>query len=128
MTAPPAYDAYADWYEDYTKVASSYMERIRAHLADLLGPGSGRCLDLCCGGGGQAGTIRGLGWTPVGVDLSQGQLRWAQGRLPVAAADAARLPVRDGSVPAVACVLAHTDLPDYAAVLREAARVLAPGG
>jgi SAM-dependent methyltransferase len=26
------------------------------------------------------------------------------------------------------CVLAHTDLPDYAAVLREAARVLAPGG
>ncbi|MEV0719373.1 methyltransferase domain-containing protein, partial [Asanoa sp. NPDC050611] len=42
--------------------------------------------------------------------------------------DATRLPVREGSVPAVACVLAHTDVPDYAAVLREAARVLAPGG
>jgi len=128
MTAPPAYDAHADWYEDYTKVASSYMDRVRIHLADLLGPGAGRCLDLCCGGGAQAATIRGLGWTPVGVDLSQGQLRWARSRLPAAAADATRLPLRDSSLPAVACVLAHTDLPDYAAVLCEAARVLTPGG
>lgn len=30
--------------------------------------------------------------------------------------------MRSASLPAVACVLAHTDLPDYAAVLREAAR------
>ena len=28
----------------------------------------------------------------------------------------------------VACVLAHTDMPDYAAVIREVARVLQPGG
>jgi ubiquinone/menaquinone biosynthesis C-methylase UbiE len=128
MTAPPAYDAFADWYEEYTASVSSYLDRVRAHLVRLLGPGAGRCLDLCCGGGAQAATIRSLGWTPVGVDLSRGQLRWATGRLAVAAGDATRLPVRDASVPAVACVLAHTDVPDYAAVLREAARVLAPGG
>ncbi|GAA1857692.1 class I SAM-dependent methyltransferase [Asanoa iriomotensis] len=128
MTAPPAYDAFADWYEEYTGSVSSYMDRVRAHLAALLGPGAGRCLDLCCGGGAHAATIRALGWDPVGVDLSQGQLRWAAARLPVAAGDATRLPVRDASVAAVACVLAHTDVPDYAAVLREAARVLAPGG
>jgi SAM-dependent methyltransferase len=127
MTAP-AYDAYADWYETYTHGVSVFMDRVRGHLGDLLGPGRGRCLDLCCGGGAHAATIRDLGWTPVGVDLSQGQLRWASGRLAVAAADATRLPLADAAVPAVACVLAHTDLPDYAAVLGEAARVLAPGG
>ncbi|MEV4617208.1 methyltransferase domain-containing protein [Asanoa sp. NPDC049573] len=127
MTAP-AYDAHADWYETYTRDVSVFMDRVRGHLADLLGPGRGTCLDLCCGGGAHAATIRGLGWTPVGVDLSQGQLRWARGRLPVAAGEATGLPLAGGAVPAVACVLAHTDLPDYAAALREAARVLAPGG
>ena len=38
------------------------------------------------------------------------------------------MPLADAAVPAVACVLAHTDLPDWGAVLGEAARVLAPGG
>jgi SAM-dependent methyltransferase len=128
MSAPAAYDAYADWYEQFVRDSGSYMDRVRGLLAQLLGPGHGRCLDLCCGGGAHASTIAGLGWTPVGVDLSLGQLRHARGRLSAAAGDAVRLPVRSGSLPAVACVLAHTDLPDYAAVLREAARVLRPGG
>lgn len=65
---------------------------------------------------------------PLGLDLSRGQLRHARARLPVARADAARLPVTDRSVPAVVCVLAHTDVPDYPAVLAQAARVLRPGG
>src|SRR5206468_7694060 len=68
------------------------------------------------------------GGTPVGVDLSLRQLRHAAARLPVAAGDAARLPVADASVPAAVCLLAHTDVPDYPAVVREVARVLAPGG
>ena len=55
-------------------------------------------------------------------------LRHAVGRLPVVMADARRLPVRDGCLPAVVTVMAHTDMPEYAAVVREAARVLAPGG
>ena len=128
MAAPAAYDAYADWYEDYIHASDFYLVRVRALLADMLGTGSGRCLDLCCGGGAHAAAIRDLGWTPVGVDLSLGQLGYAKTRLPAAAGDATRLPVRGGSLPAVACVLAHTDLPDYAAALREVARVLAPGG
>jgi SAM-dependent methyltransferase len=44
------------------------------------------------------------------------------------AGDAGRVPVRSGSLPAVVCVLAHTDVPNYRTVLREAARVLRPGG
>jgi len=128
MSAPAAYDAYADWYEQFVQDSWTYMDRVRGLLVDLLGPGDGRCLDLCCGGGAHAATIAGLGWTPVGIDLSLGQLRHAHGRLPVAAGDASRMPVRSGSLPAVACVLAHTDLPDYAPVIREVARVLHPGG
>ncbi|MEE3917834.1 class I SAM-dependent methyltransferase [Micromonospora sp. BRA006-A] len=64
----------------------------------------------------------------MGVDLSGGQLRHARARLPVARADATALPLSTGAVPAVACVLAHTDMPDYPAAVAEAARVLAPGG
>lgn len=69
-----------------------------------------------------------LGRTPIGIDLSAGMLRHADGRLPVGRADAVRLPVRDGSVPAVIAMMVHTDLPDYPVVLREIARVLQPGG
>jgi SAM-dependent methyltransferase len=83
---------------------------------------------VCCGTGTHAATLRELGWTPVGIDLSRGQLRYAAARLPVAAADATALPAADSSMPATVCVLAHTDLPDYRAVLREVARVLRPGG
>jgi ubiquinone/menaquinone biosynthesis C-methylase UbiE len=129
MPLTAAYDAHADWYEDYVSGrAAPYTRRSGDLLADLLGPGTGTCLDMCCGTGVRAETLRALGWTPVGVDLSRGQLRHAAARLPVAAGDAAALPVATGSLPAVACVLAHTDLPDYAAVLREVARVLRPGG
>lgn len=124
-----AYDAIADWYEDYvTNTASDYSRRVQGLLARLLGTGPGRCLDLCCGTGAHAAHLRQLGWEPVGVDLSAGQLRHARARLPVVRGDASALPVADASVPAVTCVLGHTDLPDYPAVIAEAARVLAPGG
>ncbi|MEV0006140.1 methyltransferase domain-containing protein [Micromonospora sp. NPDC050980] len=123
------YDDIADWYEDYATVGSGpYMDRVRSVLAELLGPGPGRCLDLCCGTGAHAAELSRLGWTPIGVDLSAGQLRHARARLPVARADATALPLADGTVPAAVCVLAHTDMPDYPAAITEAARVLAPGG
>lgn len=129
MKAPPAYDAHADWYERYvTAEAATYRVRVTELVAELLGPGAGTCLDLCCGTGIHAPALRDRGWHPVGVDLSGGQLRHAARRLPVARADATALPVATGRLPAVICVLAHTDLPDYPAVLREAARVLRPGG
>ncbi|MFG2055933.1 class I SAM-dependent methyltransferase [Micromonospora sp. NPDC048930] len=125
----PAYDAIADWYEDYvTTTAGPYSERVRTLLAALLGTGPGRCLDLCCGTGAHVAELRRLGWTPVGADLSAGQLRHARGRLPVVRADATALPLPDAALPAVVCVLAHTDMPDYPAAVAEAARVLAPGG
>lgn len=136
MAATAAYDEIADWYAEQflgsQRLAPGTPGRdpldIDGALRDLLGAGSGVCLEIGCGTGVHAATVRELGWTPVGVDLSGGMLRHARGRLPIARADAQRLPVRDGGVAAVVAVMVHTDMPEYPAVLREAARVLRPGG
>ena len=128
MGKAAAYDAHSDWYDHYIRESAGYFDRVRDTLRALLGPGAGTCLDVCCGTGAHAQTVRDLGWTPVGVDLSRGQLRHATTRLPVARADATALPIADRSVPAAVCVLAHTDLPDYPSVLAEIARTLRPGG
>jgi SAM-dependent methyltransferase len=131
MAPQAAYDPIADWYE------REFLPRddgpgdplgVDRALADLLGPGTGVCLEIGCGTGARAGRITSLGWTAAGIDVSAGMLRHARGRLPVLLGDAARLPLADSCVAAVATVLAHTDMPAYPAVLREAARVLRPGG
>ena len=133
-TAP--YDQIADWYEhEFLGVQARGGPHedadplgIDRALADLLAAGSGICLDIGCGTGVHAACVRELGWTPVGIDLSAGMLRHARGRLPITQADAERMPVRDGSVPAAICVMTHTDMPRYPSVLREAARVLRTNG
>jgi SAM-dependent methyltransferase len=125
-----AYDEIADWYE--TEFLPDNLPGdpldVRRTITERLGPGPGRCLEIGCGTGVHAAQLRELGWSPVGVDLSAGMLRHASGRLPIARADATRLPLRDGSVDAAITVLAHTDMPGYPAVLREVSRVLRPGG
>jgi SAM-dependent methyltransferase len=125
------YDEIADWYEEQflgSQQSGHDPLGIDRAVSDLLGEGSGVCLEIGCGTGVYAARVRQLGWTPVGVDLSSGMLRHARGRLPIARADARRLPLRDSSVPAVVAVMVHTDMPEYPAVLREVGRVLAPGG
>jgi SAM-dependent methyltransferase len=102
-----AYDEIADWYEleflggraaDPARDDSDPLG-IGRLLRDLLGEGSGICLDIGCGTGVYASRVSQLGWTPVGADLSAGMLRHARGRLPVAQADAGRLPVRTAPFP-----------------------------
>jgi SAM-dependent methyltransferase len=134
MTSAAAYDEIADWYEqDFlggrdAETADGNPRSLSRLLGELLGEGSGICLEIGCGTGIHADSVRELGWTPVGVDVSSGMLRYARNRLPIVHADAARLPVRDNSVSAVVAVMVHTDMPHYPAVLCEAARVLRPGG
>jgi SAM-dependent methyltransferase len=124
-----AYDRIADWYADYVTVdAAGYTARAGSALRRVLGTGTGTCWDLACGTGAYADTIRELGWTPVGTDVSRGQLRHAAGRLPVVVGDVTRAPIGSASVPAVSSVNCHTDIDDYRAACRTAARVLEPGG
>ena len=130
MAYTVTYDDIADWYENEFLAGQAEGDPlgIRETIATLLGPGRGVCVEIGCGTGIRAAQIRNLGWTPVGFDLSAGMLEYARGRVPVVRADALRLPIGDNAVAAVLAVMAHTDMPDYPAVLLEAARILRPGG
>jgi len=130
-----AYDDIADWYHNEflsepanADVADRDPIGTDRALRDLLGTGRGICLEVGCGTGVHATRTGALGWTPIGVDISAGMLRYARGRLPIAQGNALRLPIRDDSVPAVIAMMVHTDMPAYPDVLHEIARVLQPGG
>lgn len=124
-----AYDEIADWYEEFVQAAVAHDPlEYRRLLGELLGPGTGTCLEIGCGTGYHADPVRALGRTPVGLDLSAKMLRHGRNRLPVARADAMRLPIASESVPAVIAMMVHTDMPSYPAVLRQIERVLQPGG
>lgn len=112
-------------------------EGLREADARLLGPVAGAdVLEFGCGAAQCARWLMGAGARVVGVDLSEVQLQHsleldarAGTRVPVAVADASRLPLRDASFD-VACS-AYGALPfvaDAGAVLREVARVLRPAG
>jgi SAM-dependent methyltransferase len=136
MPTDAPYDEIADWYEHEFLVFqrslgnAGYADAIGVDraLVELLGPGREVCLEVGCGTGIYAERIRGLGWTPLGIDISAGMLGHARSRLPVARGDARQLPFRSDSLPAVTAVMVHTDMPEYAAVLSEVYRVLIPGG
>ena len=97
---------------------------IRALGPDLRGL---RVLDLGCGKGRFARHLAGLGSDVVGVDLSPAMLGAAVG-LDRAKASARRLPFADGTFDAVVAVEVLEHVGDVRPVLREARRVLRPGG
>ncbi|MFB4278259.1 class I SAM-dependent methyltransferase [Nonomuraea sp. MTCD27] len=125
----PRYDGLADWYDELN---ASWAEGNRAPLLDLLGPGTGPCLDLGCGTGLNFPALRASGRTVVGLDHSADQLRLAGRRRAdgegLVRGDAAALPFADGSFASVVTLWVSTDMDDFARVLGEAARVLRPGG
>jgi SAM-dependent methyltransferase len=124
--AEARYDGYADWYDEWNK---PHAEQNASEVHELLGAGTGPCLDLGCGGGLYFDILAATGRTVVGLDRSADQLRVARGRSgPVVQADGAALPFADGVFATVAAIYVSTDVDDFTAVLREAARVLAPGG
>jgi ubiquinone/menaquinone biosynthesis C-methylase UbiE len=118
---------------------SQFVPALFAEWAPRLGelaavaPGHA-VLDVACGTGIVARTVaeaqRGQGRV-VGLDLNQAmldvarrvrpELEWRQG-------DAARLPFPDGSFDVALCQMALMFFPDRLQVLREMARVVAPGG
>ncbi|MGX9295205.1 class I SAM-dependent methyltransferase [Tsukamurella paurometabola] len=95
----------------------------------LLVPGS-TVLDLATGTGIVAVELRRRGFHTVGIDVSDGMLRNAAGRLPgsVARAAAEAMPLRDGSIDAVVAIWLLHLLDAAAPTVREVTRVLAPGG
>ncbi len=85
-------------------------------------------LDLCCGTGEALRRLR-ADFAPrlaVGLDLFRGHLRRAE--RPVVQGDAFRTPFRSGSFDLVMVRHVLQALPDPVGLLREARRLLAPGG
>lgn len=126
MTVRARYDGYAEWYDEWNLPNA---ERNAAELQELLGPGDGLCLDLGCGAGHYFGAIAATGRTVLGLDYSADQLRIALNRSrQLVRGDAAKLPFADSSFPTVTAMWISTDVDDFGAALREAARVPTPGG
>ena len=125
MPTGTRYDGVVDWYEDFRPSLND--DEVDA-LRRFLGPGPGRCLDLGCGTGVAIPQLTRLGWTVVGVDVSEEMLSRARAygvELHRAPGDA--LPFDDASFDAAVSIWTHTDVDDFSAILCEAARVLRPG-
>jgi SAM-dependent methyltransferase len=118
------YDGVAEWYE-------GFRPALRPHELDalerLLGTGDERCLDVGCGTGVSTAAVAELGWSAVGIDLSEDMLEVARGRgLEVVQGSANALPFGDGTFDAAVSVWTHTDVEDFSSVVSETARVLRP--
>jgi SAM-dependent methyltransferase len=119
------YDGVAEWYGDFRP---SLNEEELVALRRFLGPGRGRCLDLGCGTGVAIPELTRLGWSVVGIDVSEAMLRRArQHCAELHRASAESVPFEDKSFDAAVSLWLHTDVDDFPAILREAARVLRLG-
>jgi SAM-dependent methyltransferase len=118
------YDGLAEWYE-----ATLLGDPVVPDTAcRLLGTGPGRLLDVGCGTGFHTVRFAEAGWSVVGVDPSDDQLRLARGRgLDVVRGHGEELPFGDREFDAAVSLWTHTDVGDFPAVCREAARVLKAG-
>lgn len=127
------FDRIAPRYDALNRLMTGGLDQRwrRAALAAVgVGPGD-RVVDLACGTGDFAELAAARGARVVGVDLAAGMLQRARGRgvrAGLAQGDAFALPLRDGWASVVTCGFALRNFVSLEPALREAARVLEPGG
>lgn len=96
---------------------------------DLCAFASGaRVLDMGCGPGASLGVLAGAGLRALGLDISPVLLAEARESAPALRADMAALPLKAESLDGIVCECVLSLADDKAAVLRECARTLRPGG
>jgi demethylmenaquinone methyltransferase/2-methoxy-6-polyprenyl-1,4-benzoquinol methylase len=118
----------------YTEVLDLPLQGIRRKVSEIsvenaLFP----LLDLCCGPGTQAGFLSRAGGTIVGLDINLKMVRYAAAkhpRIPFLCSDAVRTPFRAGAFRGIVISFAlhEKEAAFRASLLKEAVRVLAPGG
>jgi ubiquinone/menaquinone biosynthesis C-methylase UbiE len=111
-------------HDVYANGVAEYVKKLTVGLAP-----TDRILELGCGDGTGLKLFRALGLSVLGLDIADHKLmRALQVGFPVVKADMHRLPLPDGACTAV--LSAHTleHALDPIAVMREARRVLVPGG
>jgi ubiquinone/menaquinone biosynthesis C-methylase UbiE len=126
------YDQVARVYDLRYDTASGgvYHRHISRHMLDWL-PQGGHLLDLGCGTGLFMRRYGELGGTAIGLDISRGMVGAAReqaGWFEYLVGTAEVLPFRDRTFDVVSCVLAFSYLEKPGQMLREAHRVLRPGG
>lgn len=119
------------WQQEFTESADpEYEEQILPLVEEHLA-GIGRVLDVGCGEGQVARRLAALGNDVVGVDPTRAQITVARERAggpsyALGAAEALPCPRRSFDAVVMCLVIEHVD--PFEPCLREAARVLVPGG
>ncbi|MEU9245384.1 class I SAM-dependent methyltransferase [Streptomyces sp. NPDC048385] len=122
----------AAYHDERPGITERFLDRADASpyawLAEPLHGCDGLVLDLACGSAPLRPLLQEAAW--LGIDASPGELATAAraGRGPLIRADAARLPLADGSVAAVAAAMCLPVVTPLEQVLAEVRRVLRPGG
>jgi ubiquinone/menaquinone biosynthesis C-methylase UbiE len=132
-----AFDAAAERYDAWyrTPIGRLTDQLEKEAIFGLAPAAAGRAADLSCGTGNYALELARRGWRVIGIDRSRLilEVAWRKaasltGRPAFVQADAAALPVRDGSLDLVTIILGLEFIADPLAVLREARRGLAANG
>jgi ubiquinone/menaquinone biosynthesis C-methylase UbiE len=129
LSANIHYFSHPEWAEEYLTYchrSDAFKSRWESAMGDLKGK---VVVDIGCGPGNIFATVTARPEILIGVDVAPGSLEFAKqaGYIPVLA-DATNLPFVSGFADIVAmnAALHHTD--DMEAVLKEAARIVKPGG
>jgi SAM-dependent methyltransferase len=100
-------------------------------LLEILPDSAGLILDLGCGEGRAGRQLLAAGRRVLGIERSPTLARAAatgSPALPVAQADAARLPLTDTCIDLAVASMSLLDMDDFESAIAETARVLRPGG
>jgi demethylmenaquinone methyltransferase/2-methoxy-6-polyprenyl-1,4-benzoquinol methylase len=124
------FDAIAPRYDLVNRVMTFRMDVgwRRRTVRDLALPTGSTVLDLACGTGDLCRELATHGLHATGMDLSFGMLAAARTGVPLAQADALRLPVPAGGVDGATCGFALRNFVELAPFFGELARVVRPGG
>ncbi len=121
-----------DVASNYVSLFAKAADQAMIGLVEAVALASGSTvLDICCGHGAMTAMLCDVGCRVTGLDFSEKMLAHARNNAPSATlknADAQDLPFEDQSFDAAVCNCGIMHLPDQPKALREARRVLKPGG
>jgi SAM-dependent methyltransferase len=133
MSLRDRWETHADAWISWARAPNhdSFWRHHRDQFLAILPPPDRLTVDIGCGEGRLARHLRQLGYAVVGIDASPSLVAAARATDPstqMVLADAAALPVADGCADLAIAFMSLQDVDDMPMAVREAARILRPGG